>query len=192
MSLQRKALAKPSKVVEQCLPIIEAIKGIYKNKMKPLEIMYDFPKFYSPCMNDIDFESLPIVMLMGQYSTGKTTFIKYLLERDFPGSRIGPEPTTDKFTAIIYDKKERVVPGNALAADMSRFVVFNLHPGLGFLAEQPSCLLDLSHPRLNLEWVFSIDSKDPFAPLLFFKRLVSAIYIVCQNIAEPQHLRLSR
>jgi EH domain-containing protein 1 len=37
-----------------------------------------------------------MVMLVGQYSTGKTTFIRYLLEQDFPGIRIGPEPTTDR------------------------------------------------------------------------------------------------
>ena len=36
-------------------------------------------------------------MLVGQYSTGKTTFIRYLLEQDFPGIRIGPEPTTDRY-----------------------------------------------------------------------------------------------
>jgi GTPase SAR1 family protein len=30
-----------------------------------------------------------MVLLLGQYSTGKTTFIRYLLERDFPGARIG-------------------------------------------------------------------------------------------------------
>ena len=35
-----------------------------------------------------------------KYSTGKTTFIKYLLESDFPGMRIGPEPTTDCFIII--------------------------------------------------------------------------------------------
>ena len=29
-------------------------------------------------------------MLLGQYSVGKTTFIRYLLGRDFPGQRIGP------------------------------------------------------------------------------------------------------
>jgi hypothetical protein len=39
----------------------------------------------------------PMVMLVGQYSTGKTTFIRYLLEQDFPGIRIGPEPTTDRY-----------------------------------------------------------------------------------------------
>jgi len=52
---------------------------------------------------------------MGQYSVGKTSFIKYLLERDFPGSRIGPEPTTDRFMAIMHNEEDRTVPGNALA-----------------------------------------------------------------------------
>ena len=27
---------------------------------------------------------------------GKTTFIKHLLQRDYPGIHIGPEPTTDR------------------------------------------------------------------------------------------------
>lgn len=30
--------------------------------------------------------------------TGKTTFIKFLLDRDYPGLHIGPEPTTDRYT----------------------------------------------------------------------------------------------
>ncbi len=41
-----------------------------------------------------------MVMLVGQYSTGKTTFIRYLLEQDFPGIRIGPEPTTDRYRTV--------------------------------------------------------------------------------------------
>src|SRR3977135_1701009 len=49
-------------------------------------------------------------------TTGKTTFIKYILERDFPGAHIGPEPTTDRFVAVMYGKEERIIPGNALAA----------------------------------------------------------------------------
>ena len=36
-------------------------------------------------MDDIDFKSRPIVLLVGQYSVGKTSFIRYLLNRDFPG-----------------------------------------------------------------------------------------------------------
>lgn len=48
---------------------------------------------------------------------GKTTFIKYLLESDFPGIRIGPEPTTDSFIAVMYNEQENVIPGNALVVD---------------------------------------------------------------------------
>lgn len=46
-----------------------------------------------------------MVLLLGQYSVGKTSFIEYLLERPFPGQRIGPEPTTDKFIAVSYGEQ---------------------------------------------------------------------------------------
>lgn len=61
-------------------------------------------------------------MLIGQYSVGKTSFIRYLLGRDFPGQRIGPEPTTDRFTVLLNGPEERVIPGNALS----------VHPDLPF------------------------------------------------------------
>lgn len=61
-----------------------------------------------------------MILLVGQYSTGKTTFIRYLLEQDFPGMRIGPEPTTDRFIAVMYDKDEGSIPGNALVVDSSK------------------------------------------------------------------------
>ena len=51
-------------------------------------------------MDEADFDAKPMILLVGQYSTGKTTFIKYLLEQEFPGMRIGPEPTTDCFIII--------------------------------------------------------------------------------------------
>jgi len=50
---------------------------------------------------DSDFESKPQVMLLGQYSTGKTTFIKHLLRTSYPGAHIGPEPTTDRFVVVM-------------------------------------------------------------------------------------------
>ena len=63
----------------------------------------------------------------------QTTFIKYLLERDFPGAHIGPEPTTDRFVAVMYGKDERIIPGNALAADASKpFTALNKF-GMAFL-----------------------------------------------------------
>jgi EH domain-containing protein 1 len=35
-----------------------------------------------------DFDAKPMVMLLGQYSTGKTTFIKHLLKTSYPGETI--------------------------------------------------------------------------------------------------------
>ena len=51
------------------------------------------------------------------FISGKTSLIRYLLERDYPGLRIGPEPTTDNFTAVMYGESEQIIPGNALAVD---------------------------------------------------------------------------
>lgn len=45
---------------------------------------------------------------------------RYLLEQDIPGSRVGPEPTTDCFTAIMHGEVESVIPGNALIVDPNK------------------------------------------------------------------------
>lgn len=86
-----KGSSKDDDVVEG---VLSELKKIYKNKLLPLEEHYNFHDFHSPKLEDPDFDAKPMILLVGQYSTGKTTFIRHLLERDFPGIRIGPEPTT--------------------------------------------------------------------------------------------------
>ncbi|GAQ88779.1 Endocytosis/signaling protein [Klebsormidium nitens] len=100
--------------------VIDGLKRLYVEKIKPLEETYLFGPFHSPPLTPSDFDSKPMVMLLGQYSTGKTTFIKHLLKREYPGAHIGPEPTTDRFVAIMQGQDERSVPGNTVAvqADM--------------------------------------------------------------------------
>ncbi|CAI5770850.1 domain-containing 3 [Podarcis lilfordi] len=93
------------------------LKKLYKTKLLPLEEYYKFHAFHSPALEDADFDNKPMVLLVGQYSTGKTTFIRYLLEQDFPGMRIGPEPTTDSFIAVMQGDTEGIIPGNALVVD---------------------------------------------------------------------------
>lgn len=97
------------------------LKKLYKTRLRQLEEAYKFHDFHSPPLDDADFDSKPMVLLVGQYSTGKTTFIRYLLDQEFPGMRIGPEPTTDCFIAIMKgdtDKdgtmNEGVIPGTCL------------------------------------------------------------------------------
>lgn len=97
--------------------VLEGLKKVYKTKVLPLESSYQFHDFHSPALDEPDFDAKPMILLVGQYSTGKTTFIRYLLERDFPGIRIGPEPTTDGFIAVMYGDTDGVIPGNALVVD---------------------------------------------------------------------------
>nr|XP_024002116.1 EH domain-containing protein 2-like [Salvelinus alpinus] len=113
----RKDVKKTPEVIRT---VTEGLKSLYRQKLLPLEQYYGFHDFHSPSLEDADFDNKPMVLVVGQYSTGKTTFIKYLLEQDIPGSRIGPEPTTDCFTAIMHGEVEGVIPGNALIVDPNK------------------------------------------------------------------------
>ena len=142
--------------------VIEELKRLYKTKIKPLEQLYHYDVFNSPCISDAEFDSKPQVMLVGQYSVGKTTFIRYLLGRDFPSMRIGPEPTTDRFTALIDGPGEKTIYGNSLAvmADMpyrglERF-------GLAFLNRFEGIIL----PSPVLRNITLIDTRFTHAPIM--------------------------
>ncbi|RHZ53023.1 hypothetical protein Glove_452g11 [Diversispora epigaea] len=102
---------------EEYHSVIEGLKRSYNDKIKPLETTYNFEGFHSPPLTDSDIEAKPIVLLMGQYSTGKTTLIQHLLEKEYPGSHVGVEPTTDRFVAVMNGIEERVIPGNAAAVN---------------------------------------------------------------------------
>ena len=52
-------------------PVVEQLKVMYKQKILPLEKDYKFEDFHSPGLTDTDFDAKPMVLLIGQYSTGK-------------------------------------------------------------------------------------------------------------------------
>ncbi|TFJ86214.1 hypothetical protein NSK_002422 [Nannochloropsis salina CCMP1776] len=93
----------------------EELKRLYRKKVLPLELASKYAQFHSAPLNPADFEAKPMVLLLGQYSVGKTSFIRSLLQGDFPGQRVGPEPTTDRFMAVMHGPEPRLVPGHALA-----------------------------------------------------------------------------
>lgn len=104
---------------EEYQKVVSTLKDCY-SRIRPVEEMYKFDQFSSPCITDAEFEAKPMVLLLGQYSVGKTTFIKHLIGRDFPGIRIGPEPTTDRFVAVMHGDQDQCIPGNALCAAADR------------------------------------------------------------------------
>jgi GTP-binding protein EngB required for normal cell division len=122
------------------------LKKLYKGKIQPIEQLY---RFTTPanCISDAEFDAKPQVMLLGQYSVGKSTFIKYLLEGEYPGSHIGPEPTTDRFMCVMHGVQERRTPGNALAVSADKPFRGLSQFGTGFLtklecAQTPSPILE--------------------------------------------------
>ena len=55
------------------LRVISELKRIYNTKIMPMERLYQFDVFYQPFLTDAEFDSKPQVMLIGQYSVGKTS-----------------------------------------------------------------------------------------------------------------------
>ncbi|CAE7200863.1 Ehd1 [Symbiodinium sp. CCMP2592] len=114
--------------------VTTGLQAFYRSKLLPIEKDHLFHQFYSPELTDADFASAPMVLLMGQYSTGKTTFIRHLLQRDYPGMRIGPEPTTDRFVCVLHGESDSVTPGNALVVDHELPFTQLSHFGNAFLS----------------------------------------------------------
>jgi len=89
-----------------------AVKRLYTERIRPLEQLFQFDQLHD-LMTEAEFDSKPSVLLIGQYSVGKTTFIRNLVGCEFPGQMIGPEPTTDRFMAVVHGKESKTIPGNS-------------------------------------------------------------------------------
>jgi len=97
--------------------IMEGVKKIYREKIRPVEEQYMVNAFHYPLLNDRDYDSRPMILLSGNYATRKTSCIKCLSEQESQGRHSGPEPTTDRCQAIMHGVDERVLPGHALVSD---------------------------------------------------------------------------
>ena len=71
--------------------VIRQLKTLYSTRLLPIEKQYLFSKLHYPEILDSELSAKPTVLLVGQYSTGKTSFIKNLLGMDYPEIHIGPE-----------------------------------------------------------------------------------------------------
>ncbi|CAM9924201.1 unnamed protein product, partial [Ectocarpus fasciculatus] len=94
--------------------VIDALQEVYHNRLKPIEELSRFDKFHHDVMTDADLQAKPQVLLLGQYSTGKTSMIRHFIGRDFPGMNIGPEADPGVFQVVTCGSAERTVKGSAL------------------------------------------------------------------------------
>ncbi|KAM9964186.1 hypothetical protein ACTFIW_005845 [Dictyostelium discoideum] len=112
----------------------DALKSLYSSKIKPLEQLTKFGDFFSPTLTDADIAAKPMILLLGQYSTGKTSFINYLLEKPFVGSNVAVEPSTDRFNAVMHGTDDRILPGNIVCVQSQDYPFKGLEKfGNGFM-----------------------------------------------------------
>uniref|UniRef100_A0A0N5A5J5 Dynamin_N domain-containing protein n=1 Tax=Parastrongyloides trichosuri TaxID=131310 RepID=A0A0N5A5J5_PARTI len=93
---------------------LEALYAYYNKKMLPIEELTQFNKITTPSYTRPELTGKPSIMFIGPYSTGKTTMINYLLNQEYKGSKIGPEPTTDFFTIITYGDEPKIIESSAI------------------------------------------------------------------------------
>eukprot|EP01013_Petalomonas_cantuscygni_P007793 TRINITY_DN2019_c0_g1_i2.p1 TRINITY_DN2019_c0_g1~~TRINITY_DN2019_c0_g1_i2.p1 ORF type:complete len:548 (+),score=100.80 TRINITY_DN2019_c0_g1_i2:128-1771(+) len=91
------------------------IRRIYDNSIRPVEDEYRFELHRNDWFSESLKSSKPFVLFLGPFSSGKTTFINYLLGGDY--LHTGPEPTTNKFRVIMWGQQPQDVSGRILASN---------------------------------------------------------------------------
>lgn len=95
--------------------VIRELKNLYSTRLLPIEKQYFFAKLHYPEILDSEMSAKPTVLLVGQYSTGKTSFIKNLLGMDYPDIHIGPE------VLLPIRQLQKLVPIPSCEADSTAF-----------------------------------------------------------------------
>ena len=104
--------------------------------LRAIEREIGLSEFYGEGHTASELSAKPIVLVIGQYSTGKTSLISSLCGGEYDGAHIGPEPTTERFVAVVG------VPGE-YAQSSKRGNYVSMMPSLpfgGLSQRAPACL----------------------------------------------------
>uniref|UniRef100_A0A8C4Q4P1 EH domain-containing protein n=1 Tax=Eptatretus burgeri TaxID=7764 RepID=A0A8C4Q4P1_EPTBU len=97
----------------------EALWSLYQEKLLPLEKASSFHAFHGPSLHQADFGSKSLVLLLGPPGAGKTSFLRYLLQEDYPGLRSAPGHGTDAVTIVSYGPRAVILPGHTVVLEPS-------------------------------------------------------------------------
>jgi len=92
--------------------VLRELWEIYEEKVLPVERRCFFEHFHTPPISLSEFKAIPQVLLIGQYSTGKTSIAKWLTGVDSSHFDVKPAPSTDKFMAIVHGDEENLIKGD--------------------------------------------------------------------------------
>ncbi|KAF8789197.1 sarcalumenin-like [Argiope bruennichi] len=98
---------------------LDKLLNLYIKSIKPLEDAYKYNDMKHHIMNEGEIFSLPMVTLLGPWSTGKSTLINYILgiENSSVSLDAGAQPTTSDFTILGHSDEPKIVDGNVLVME---------------------------------------------------------------------------
>lgn len=97
--------------------VLDKLTEIYRQHIHPLEVAYDYSRFKPSWFAESINQRRPFVVFIGPFSTGKSTFINYLLQDNILPT--GPQPVTDKFNVIMWGPAVQRLNGRTLVANGS-------------------------------------------------------------------------
>jgi len=95
--------------------VLRQLWQLYAEVVLPIECKAHFAHFATPPVTPEEFEAKPQVLLVGQYSTGKTSMVQWLTGVDSAHFDVKPQPSTDKFMAVVHGEEEKCIKGHAAA-----------------------------------------------------------------------------
>jgi len=108
--------AKDRRIEEALKDAASRVQAIYKKTVDPLAERLEFARIPDPGAR----QGRPLVLVIGNHSSGKSTLINHLLDEDVQAT--GVAPTDDGFTVITYGEEDDDKDGAALVGN----------PGKGF------------------------------------------------------------
>jgi len=119
LSLDQDTTDKEISIRKASNVILNDLKKIYENAIKPLEQLYKYRDLSNRHFGDPEIFSKPLVLFMGPWSGGKSTILNYLTDNEYtPYSiRSGAEPSPAHFNILMYGNETEILDGTQIAAD---------------------------------------------------------------------------
>eukprot|EP00758_Cryptobia_borreli_P013363 Tbor_TRINITY_DN5826_c1_g2::TRINITY_DN5826_c1_g2_i1::g.6084::m.6084 len=97
--------------------VLTKLRELYDTRVRPLEEAFQYDIYQPSWFAETIVQKKPFILFIGPWSTGKSTFINYLMQANYLTT--GPHPTTDKFTIILHGEELEQIPGRVLTSDSS-------------------------------------------------------------------------
>lgn len=137
---------------EQLTKVLNDLRRLYHQCIRPLEQEYQYDMLKPSWFADTIVQKKPFVTFLGPFSAGKSTFINYLMQSNY--LLTGPQPVTDKFTAIFHGDEVQWISGRALIASADQPFRGLTQFGDAFV----ECFQGLQAPHAILESVSIVDT----------------------------------